>query len=120
MRAATAAAQAAFKTWRDVPIQQRQRVMFKLQQLIRDRTEDLAQCITREQGKTLADARGDVFRGLEVVELVCGAASLTMGETLEQVASGECLSSLHSSSDRFYVLRDVAGIVSLCRRLDSS
>jgi malonate-semialdehyde dehydrogenase (acetylating)/methylmalonate-semialdehyde dehydrogenase len=91
--------------------------MFKLQQLIKDRTEDLAQCITREQGKTLADARGDVFRGLEVVELVCGAASLTMGETLEQVASGE--SSSHYTQPQT-VLHEVAGIAFVYRRLDSS
>lgn len=44
---------------------------------------------TVNQGKTLADARGDVFRGLEVVELACGAASLMMGETLEGLASGK-------------------------------
>merc|ERR1711871_1478238 len=49
-------------------------------------TEDLARAITTEQGKTLADARGDVFRGLEVVEYACGAASHMMGETVENVS----------------------------------
>jgi len=63
--------------------------MFKFQQLIRERTEELAVSITTEQGKTLADARGDVFRGLEVVELSCGTANLMMGETVEQLSSGQ-------------------------------
>ncbi|KAM3569187.1 hypothetical protein VYU27_008714 [Nannochloropsis oceanica] len=86
--AAVAAASAAFPAWRDTPVQQRQRVMFKLQHLIRERTDDLAESITREQGKTLADARGDVFRGLEVVEMTCGTASMMMGETVEGLADG--------------------------------
>lgn len=76
-----------FKTWKEVPVQQRQRVMLKLQHLIREHTEEIAESITLEQGKTLADARGDVFRGLEVVEHTCNTASLMMGETLENLAS---------------------------------
>lgn len=86
MREATAAAQDAFKSWRDTPVQQRARVYLKYQQLIRDHTEELAQLITEEQGKTLPDAKGDVFRGLEVVEHSCSAPSLTMGETVDNVA----------------------------------
>jgi malonate-semialdehyde dehydrogenase (acetylating)/methylmalonate-semialdehyde dehydrogenase len=50
--------------------------------------DELAAIITREQGKTLLDAKGDVFRGLEVVEYACGAASHTMGETVENVGRG--------------------------------
>lgn len=64
MQQATDAAAAAYKTWRNTGVQHRQRVMLKLQHLIREHTEELAQSITREQGKTLADARGDIFRGL--------------------------------------------------------
>lgn len=56
--------------------------------LIRDHTEELAHSITVEQGKTLADARGDVFRGLEVVETACNVASTSMGETQENLARG--------------------------------
>lgn len=52
--------------WREVPVSDRIRVMFKLQALIRDNMDEIAKLITEEQGKTLADARGDVFRGLEV------------------------------------------------------
>lgn len=62
--------------------------MFKYQALIRSHQEEIAAIITREQGKTLADARGDVFRGLEVVEASCGAANHLMGETLENVSKG--------------------------------
>jgi malonate-semialdehyde dehydrogenase (acetylating)/methylmalonate-semialdehyde dehydrogenase len=61
---------------------------FRYQALIREHQEELAAIITKEQGKTLADARGDVFRGLEVVETTCGAANHLMGETLENVSKG--------------------------------
>lgn len=88
MQAATTAAANAFKTWKEVPVQQRQRVMLKLQHLIRENVDALANSITKEQGKTLADAAGDVFRGLEVVEYTSGAtASNMMGETLGNLAS---------------------------------
>eukprot|EP00611_Tribonema_gayanum_P019915 TRINITY_DN3544_c0_g1_i2.p1 TRINITY_DN3544_c0_g1~~TRINITY_DN3544_c0_g1_i2.p1 ORF type:complete len:187 (-),score=19.04 TRINITY_DN3544_c0_g1_i2:134-694(-) len=88
MAAAVRAAAEAFPAWRNTAVQARQRVMFKLQALIRDNMEELARSITQEQGKTLADARGDVFRGLEVVEAAAGAAPLMMGETLEQLSGG--------------------------------
>jgi malonate-semialdehyde dehydrogenase (acetylating)/methylmalonate-semialdehyde dehydrogenase len=78
----------AFKTWKEVPVQQRQRVMFKFQALIREHTEEIAHSITIEQGKTLADARGDVFRGLEVVETTCGQGVLLMGETAGNLSRG--------------------------------
>lgn len=88
LRRAAESAHAAFLKWREVPVQQRQRTMFTLAQLIRDNTEKLAHSITIEQGKTLADARGDVFRGLEVVEHSCSTATLMMGETIESVSRG--------------------------------
>ena len=87
MHEATQAAARAYKTWKEVGVQHRQRVMLKLQHLIRAHTDELALAITQEQGKTLADARGDVFRGLEVVEHTCGAATLMMGETAENLAT---------------------------------
>lgn len=86
--AAVAAAKAAFPKWRATPVSARARVMFKFQELIRAHTDELAWSVTQEQGKTLADAQGDVFRGLEVVEAACGIAPLLMGEYLEQVAKG--------------------------------
>jgi malonate-semialdehyde dehydrogenase (acetylating) / methylmalonate-semialdehyde dehydrogenase len=70
---AVSVAKDAFDEWKNVPVQQCQRIMLKLQQSIRDNTDhdDLAYLITLENGKTLADARGDIFRGLEVVESAC-------------------------------------------------
>jgi len=86
--AAVGAAAAAFPAWRDTPVSTRQRVMFNLQALIRKHTDDLAANITLEQGKTLADARGDVFRGLEVVEQACATGHFMQGEALENVSAG--------------------------------
>lgn len=86
--AAVAAAKDAFVEWRDTPVQRKQRIMFTFQQMIRDRTEEIAESITLEQGKTLADARGDVFRGLEVVEMACNVTNGIMGESLQNLASG--------------------------------
>lgn len=87
-KSAVAAAKEAFPSWRNTPITSRQRVMFKLQELIRRNTDKLAINITTEQGKTLKDAQGDVFRGLEVVEHACGMATLQMGEYVSNVSSG--------------------------------
>jgi malonate-semialdehyde dehydrogenase (acetylating)/methylmalonate-semialdehyde dehydrogenase len=85
---AVQSAAAAFKTWRNVPIAARARVMLKLQELIRRDMKKLAAALTREQGKTLPDAEGDVFRGLEVVEHACSIGTLTLGEIAENVAGG--------------------------------
>lgn len=91
--AAVAAARSAFPAWRDTPVPTRARVMLKLQQLIRENWDDLARMVTQEQGKTFQDARGDVFRGLEVVEAAAGIVPLLMGETVENVAAGiDCYS----------------------------
>lgn len=86
MEEAVAAAKAAFKSWRNTPVPVRQRVMFNLQHLLKEHQEEIAQCIVRENGKTIVDARGDVFRGIEVVEYACGAVSAMMGETVENLA----------------------------------
>ncbi|GLR14885.1 methylmalonate-semialdehyde dehydrogenase (acylating) [Chitinimonas prasina] len=85
---AVAAAKAAFPAWRATPIAERARVFLRLQALIREHMDTLAATLTREQGKTLADAKGDVFRGLEVVEHACSVGSLQMGEFAENVAGG--------------------------------
>ena len=86
--AAIAAAQAAFATWRETSIQSRMRIMLKLQDLIRAKMKEIAQVLTAEQGKTLADAEGDIQRGLEVVEHACSVGTLQMGEYAEGVARG--------------------------------
>ena len=88
LKRAEAGAKEAFKIWKEVPVQQRQRVFFELQRLIREHTEEIAEIITKEQGKTLADARGDIFRGLEVVETTCAVGHLLMGETAGNLSRG--------------------------------
>jgi malonate-semialdehyde dehydrogenase (acetylating) / methylmalonate-semialdehyde dehydrogenase len=88
VQAAIDAAAEAFKTWRNTPIGARARVMLKLQELIRRDMKKIAACLTAEQGKTLPDAEGDVFRGLEVVEHACSIGTLSLGEFAENVAGG--------------------------------
>ncbi len=88
VEAAVASAKKAFVTWRKTPIGVRARIFLKYQELIRKNTKDIAALLTAEQGKTLADAEGDVFRGLEVVEHAANIGALQMGERASNVASG--------------------------------
>lgn len=88
VNAAIAASQNALASWRQTPIQARMRIMLKLQDLIRNNLKSIAQVLTGEQGKTLADAEGDIQRGLEVVEHACSIGTLQMGEYIEGVARG--------------------------------
>ena len=88
MNAAVASAKEAFQSWRKTPIGTRARIFLKLQQLIRDNIKELAAILTAEQGKTLPDAEGDVFRGLEVVEHAAGIGNLQLGELANNVAGG--------------------------------
>jgi malonate-semialdehyde dehydrogenase (acetylating) / methylmalonate-semialdehyde dehydrogenase len=88
INAAIANAKQAFKTWKNTPLAARARIMLKLQALVRENMSHMAQTLSAEQGKTLADAEGDVFRGLEVVEHACSVGSLQLGEFAENVAGG--------------------------------
>ncbi|KAH7123482.1 putative methylmalonate-semialdehyde dehydrogenase [Dactylonectria estremocensis] len=83
MRAAVDSAHRAFPAWRATSVLHRQQIMFRLVALIRENWDRLAANITLEQGKTLADAKGDVLRGLQVAEAACGAPELLKGEVLE-------------------------------------
>jgi malonate-semialdehyde dehydrogenase (acetylating)/methylmalonate-semialdehyde dehydrogenase len=86
-------AQAAFEDWKTVPVHQRQRVMLEYQRLLREHLTDLAGLITLENGKTLADAKGDVIRGLEVVETACQVAPHMLGDSLAGISSNmDCTS----------------------------
>ena len=85
---AVAAAQTAFLKWREVPPVVRARYLFKLKFLIEEQFDDLAATVTRENGKTLDEARGSVRRGIENVEHACGIPTLMMGKALEDVAAG--------------------------------
>lgn len=86
--AAVAAAHKAFQTWRTTPLGARMRLMLRFQDLVRQNQKRIAQTLTAEQGKTLADAEGDIFRGLEVVEHACSISTLQQGEFAENVAGG--------------------------------
>ncbi len=85
---AVEAAAAAFPAWRDTPAIERCRVLFRLKILLEEQFEDIAKLITREHGKTIGESRGDLRRGIEVVEFACGIPSLMMGETLPNIARG--------------------------------
>ncbi len=76
----------AYLLWREVPAPERARVMFNYQHLLKAHHDELATLLAQETGKNLADARGDVWRGIEVVEQACGVASQTLGETMGNVA----------------------------------
>lgn len=87
MTAAIESAKAAFKTWRDTPVPTRARVMLKYQELLKKHHDELAELLAKETGKTFEDAKGDVWRGIEVVEHAANIPSLLMGETVENVAT---------------------------------
>ncbi len=86
--AAVAAARAAFPGWRETPVQDRIQFLFRLKQSLEDHAEELAVIVTEENGKTLPESRGSVRRGIQMVEAACGAPSLLMGQSLEEVARG--------------------------------
>ena len=102
--AAVASAAAAFQTWRDVPLSRRSEILFAMRDLVRDHSGQLAAAITSENGKVLADAEGEVLRGLENLEFACGIPSLLKGEHSQQVSHGV---DVHSA---LYPLGVVAGI----------
>ena len=85
---AVQAASAAFPTWADLPVIDRARILFRYVHLLETHFEELSRMVTRENGKTLEEARGSVRRGIEVVEFACGMPTLMMGESMEQVADG--------------------------------
>src|ERR1700757_4980218 len=85
---AIANAQAAFPGWAATNPQRRARVMFKFLELIQSEYDDLARLLSSEHGKTFADAKGDIQRGLEVVEFACGIPHLMKGEYSEGAGPG--------------------------------
>jgi malonate-semialdehyde dehydrogenase (acetylating)/methylmalonate-semialdehyde dehydrogenase len=83
---AVAEAERAFPAWRDTPVTDRARVMFRFQQLLTRHANDIAQIVSREHGKTLAEALASVQRGIEMVEFACGIPSFIMGECMQNIA----------------------------------
>lgn len=86
--AAVSGAAAAQREWRNAPLPARMRLMLDYQRLLKDNLLPLAKSVSAENGKTLEDAKGDVFRGIEVAEFACSAPTLLMGETAENAANG--------------------------------
>ncbi|MEJ0004062.1 MAG: CoA-acylating methylmalonate-semialdehyde dehydrogenase [Pararobbsia sp.] len=86
--AAVAAARAAFPAWAETPALKRARILFKFKELLDAHTNELAELITREHGKVLSDAKGEVTRGIEVVEFACGAPQLLKGQYSDQIGGG--------------------------------
>jgi malonate-semialdehyde dehydrogenase (acetylating)/methylmalonate-semialdehyde dehydrogenase len=86
--AAVAAAKEAFQSWRTVSLAKRAELMFAIRELVHDRRDDVARILTSEHGKVLSDARGEVTRGLEVIEFACGIPTLLKGGFSEQASTG--------------------------------
>src|SRR5690606_16960660 len=86
--AAVQAAAEAFPSWSVTPAIDRARIMFRYRSLLEQHFDELTRLISREHGKTLAESRGDLFRGMEMVEFACGAPTLLMGDVLPNIARG--------------------------------
>ena len=86
--AAVRAASAAFPQWRRTPPQERIQYLFRFKRLLEEHAGDIARLTTQENGKTLAESRAELQRGIENVEVACGIPTLMQGYNLEDVASG--------------------------------
>src|SRR6266446_4149062 len=85
---AVESAAAAFPKWRDTPPVERARLFFRYRQLVEENFDRICESVSREHGKTLAEARGSAYRGIENIEYACGIPTLLMGDTLENIARG--------------------------------
>ncbi|MEP3347790.1 CoA-acylating methylmalonate-semialdehyde dehydrogenase [Litoreibacter sp.] len=85
---AVAAAQKAFPVWADMPPIRRARLMNRFLNLLNENKDDLARAITLEHGKVFTDARGEVERGIDIVEFACGIPQLLKGDFTDQVSTG--------------------------------
>ncbi|MBC7718072.1 MAG: CoA-acylating methylmalonate-semialdehyde dehydrogenase [Pseudorhodobacter sp.] len=88
VNAAVAAGVAAFPAWSDMPAIRRSRIMFKFLELMNQNRDKLAAMITAEHGKVFTDARGEVSRGIDIIEFACGIPQLLKGDYTEQVSTG--------------------------------
>ncbi len=82
------AAQDAFETWSETPVMERARAMFRVQALYEQHFEELSELIVLENGKAIQEARGELRRGIEVIEFAAGMPTLMMGGAVEQVSRG--------------------------------
>ena len=88
VNAAVECADAAFPAWRDTPITKRVQVMFRYKAILEDHVEELAVLLATEMGKTLGEARGDVLKAIEVVELACATPVTMQGRSMMNVSTG--------------------------------
>ncbi|HBY99127.1 MAG: CoA-acylating methylmalonate-semialdehyde dehydrogenase [Ardenticatenaceae bacterium] len=88
VNAAASAAATALSDWRNVPPGERIQYLFKMKQVLERHFEEIARTITMECGKTIAEARGEMQRAIENVEVACGIPTLMQGDFLEDIASG--------------------------------
>src|SRR3954464_6454282 len=88
MEAAVQAAKRAFESWRTFSLSRRTELFFRIRQLVHEHSEEIARFLTLEHGKVLSDAKGEVARGLEVIEYCCGIPELLKGEFSEQASTG--------------------------------
>ncbi len=79
---AVTAAHEAFPSWRDIPVKERAQVLYRFKNILEKHIDDLTMLVCKENGKVWREAKGDVLKAIEVVELACGAPSLMMGESL--------------------------------------
>ncbi len=98
---AVRSAKSAFESWRDSALTRRQNIMFAYREIVASRRDVMATALSEEHGKTLDDARGEVQRGLEVIEFACNIAHLLKGDFSEQV----------STSVDTYTIRQPLGVV---------
>src|ERR671936_594646 len=85
---AVQAAKRAFQSWRSISLSRRTELFFRIRKLLHDRAEEIARILTLEHGKVLSDAKGEVARGLEVIEFCCGIPELLKGGYSEQASTG--------------------------------
>jgi malonate-semialdehyde dehydrogenase (acetylating)/methylmalonate-semialdehyde dehydrogenase len=83
---AVSAAKEAYKTWKDVPVIDRVQPLFKLKMLLEENTTKIAELIVEEHGKTFKEAKGDILRGIQMVDVACGMSNLMMGEAISNIA----------------------------------
>ena len=83
---AVQAASKAFVSWSNTPVMKRAAILFRYRELMTQHADELFQLVTKENGKTIEESKGDVRRGLEVIEFCCGIAHLSKGESVPQIA----------------------------------
>src|ERR1044071_3506711 len=86
--AAARAAGDAFPAWRRTPVQDRVQYLFKLRNLLREHSDEIAKLITNECGKTFEEAKAEMVRAIENVEVACGMPMMSKGEIVEDIARG--------------------------------